>query len=429
MKLRKRTLTEMKYEKMIDVKDEDLKQLKVSQPYAPYVFDESPEKVYVVQTPAMPLYALDSVASHVKSIERALATAFFLLNLLRIIGKWFINFTNTNLQKVSFSSEIVEPTVCDVQTNSLKEPPDKKKLNKPTNMWFKIKEAIYICVIELLEDVTYDEIKVFLRCSKIKDNHQTKKNYEEICVNKGTRSRKWNCCDSYLEDSLVHLILQNLNESPQMLSGKDYIFVTLAKFEQRRENIILKQVDRGKVMKIEKVEHKMFVWDGSQNSKISASVTMIHHFIFFPVEMRVDKDIHAESLTNGLVSLIGIELVSKFLYISCRLNKTKFYAVGAGIFSGITVALYPISVVKTRLQVVSKNSTERNAFSIIRGLLKAEGIPGLYRGFSTVITGAIPVRVIFLTALETTKVAAFSVVEPLKVSEPTQAAIQCGCSH
>ncbi|WOH09794.1 hypothetical protein DCAR_0729253 [Daucus carota subsp. sativus] len=109
-----------------------------------------------------------------------------------------------------------------------------------------------------------------------------------------------------------------------------------------------------------------------------------------------------------------------------KLDKTKFYAVGAGIFSGITVALYPISVVKTRLQVVSKNSTERNAFSVIRGLLKAEGIPGLYRGFSTVITGAIPARVIFLTALETTKVAAFSVVEPLKVSEPTQAAIANG---
>ncbi|KAK1381603.1 Solute carrier family 25 member 44-like [Heracleum sosnowskyi] len=108
------------------------------------------------------------------------------------------------------------------------------------------------------------------------------------------------------------------------------------------------------------------------------------------------------------------------------LNKTKFYAVGAGIFSGITVALYPISVVKTRLQVVSKNSTERNAFSVIRGLLKAEGIPGLYRCFSTVITGAIPARVIFLTALETTKVAAFSMVEPLKVSEPTQAAIANG---
>uniref|UniRef100_A0A164VX08 Mitochondrial carrier protein n=1 Tax=Daucus carota subsp. sativus TaxID=79200 RepID=A0A164VX08_DAUCS len=111
---------------------------------------------------------------------------------------------------------------------------------------------------------------------------------------------------------------------------------------------------------------------------------------------------------------------------SCRLDKTKFYVVGAGIFSGLTVALYPISVVKTRLQIVTKDSVERNAFSVVRGLLKAEGVPGLYRGFGTVITGAVPARIIFLTALETTKAAAFKMVEPFKVSEPTQAAIANG---
>lgn len=111
---------------------------------------------------------------------------------------------------------------------------------------------------------------------------------------------------------------------------------------------------------------------------------------------------------------------------SCRLDKTKFYVVGAGIFSGLTVALYPISVVKTRLQIVTKDSVERNAFSVVRGLLKAEGVPGLYRGFGTVITGAVPARIIFLTALETTKVAAFKMVDPFKVSEATQAAIANG---
>lgn len=58
--------------------------------------------------------------------------------------------------------------------------------------------------------------------------------------------------------------------------------------------------------------------------------------------------------------------------------------------------------------------------------MKTDGIPGLYRGFGTVITGAIPARVIFLTALETTKVAAFRMVEPFKFSEPTQAAIANG---
>lgn len=112
--------------------------------------------------------------------------------------------------------------------------------------------------------------------------------------------------------------------------------------------------------------------------------------------------------------------------ISCRLDKTKFYVVGAGLFTGVTVALYPVSVIKTRLQVASKETAERNAFSVIRGILKTDGIPGLYRGFGTVITGAIPARIIFLTTLETTKVAAFKMVEPFKLAEPSQAAIANG---
>lgn len=115
----------------------------------------------------------------------------------------------------------------------------------------------------------------------------------------------------------------------------------------------------------------------------------------------------------------------KFTQI-CRLDKTKFYVVGAGLFTGVTVALYPVSVVKTRLQVAKKGAVERNAFSVAKGLLKTDGIPGLYRGFGTVITGAIPARVIFLTTLETTKAAAFRMLEPFRLSEATQVAVANG---
>ncbi|XP_068656371.1 uncharacterized protein [Aristolochia californica] len=108
------------------------------------------------------------------------------------------------------------------------------------------------------------------------------------------------------------------------------------------------------------------------------------------------------------------------------LDKTKFYVVGAGLFTGVTLALYPVSVVKTRMQVAMKDVAEKNASSVVRGILKADGIPGLYRGFGTVITGAIPARIIFLTSLETTKIAAFKMIEPFKYSEPTQAAIANG---
>ena len=90
------------------------------------------------------------------------------------------------------------------------------------------------------------------------------------------------------------------------------------------------------------------------------------------------------------------------------------------------MALYPVSVVKTRLQVASKDIADRNAFSVARSILRSDGVAGLYRGFGTVITGAVPARIIFLTALETTKVAAFRMVEPLKLSEPSQAGIANG---
>ncbi|KAL6012037.1 hypothetical protein ACLOJK_002508 [Asimina triloba] len=109
-----------------------------------------------------------------------------------------------------------------------------------------------------------------------------------------------------------------------------------------------------------------------------------------------------------------------------KLDKTKFYVVGAGLFTGVTVALYPISVIKTRLQVASKETMEKNAFAVARNLVRTDGIRGLYRGFGTVITGAIPGRIVFMTSLETMKVAAFGMIEPCNFSDPTKAAIANG---
>ncbi|XP_072951340.1 uncharacterized protein [Typha angustifolia] len=109
-----------------------------------------------------------------------------------------------------------------------------------------------------------------------------------------------------------------------------------------------------------------------------------------------------------------------------KLDKTKMYVVGAGLFSSITVALYPVSVIKTRMQVATKDAVQKNAFAAFRNILKVDGIPGLYRGFGTVIVGAIPTRIFFLTSLETTKAASSNLVKPFNFSEPMQAAIANG---
>ncbi|KAI3924486.1 hypothetical protein MKW98_032687, partial [Papaver atlanticum] len=50
------------------------------------------------------------------------------------------------------------------------------------------------------------------------------------------------------------------------------------------------------------------------------------------------------------------------LVFELRLDKRKFYVVGAGLFTGVTVALYPVSVIKTRLQIATKDSVEKSAF-------------------------------------------------------------------
>ncbi|CAD6214556.1 unnamed protein product [Miscanthus lutarioriparius] len=123
---------------------------------------------------------------------------------------------------------------------------------------------------------------------------------------------------------------------------------------------------------------------------------------------------------------LGFHFVPISPFSQSYLDKTKLYVVGAGMFSGVTVALYPVSVVKTRMQVASGDAMRRNALATFKNILKMDGVPGLYRGFATVIIGAVPTRIIFLTALETTKAASLKLVEPFKLSEPVQAAFANG---
>ncbi|CAM6107591.1 unnamed protein product [Calypogeia fissa] len=111
-----------------------------------------------------------------------------------------------------------------------------------------------------------------------------------------------------------------------------------------------------------------------------------------------------------------------------RLDKTKFYLVGAGLFSGVSAALYPITVIKTRLQVVRADSAQKSAKSIVKHILSTEGIRGLYRGFGIVITGAIPSRMVFMTSLETTKAAALKLAENMELPEASAAAFANGCA-
>lgn len=65
---------------------------------------------------------------------------------------------------------------------------------------------------------------------------------------------------------------------------------------------------------------------------------------------------------------------------------------GVGLFTGITTALFPLSVIKTR-QMASPTTTPgfSGAMQTAAKIYSSDGFRGFYRGFGTVVAGAIPV--------------------------------------
>ncbi|EYU21342.1 hypothetical protein ABFS82_09G121100 [Erythranthe guttata] len=102
------------------------------------------------------------------------------------------------------------------------------------------------------------------------------------------------------------------------------------------------------------------------------------------------------------------------------LDKSKFFFLGAALFSGVSATLYPAVVLKTRQQVAQSHvSCVRTAVWTVRH----EGLRGLYRGFGTSLTGTIPARALYMTALEVTKSRVGTAATRLGFPEPTAAAV------
>ena len=102
------------------------------------------------------------------------------------------------------------------------------------------------------------------------------------------------------------------------------------------------------------------------------------------------------------------------------LDKSKFFFLGAALFSGVSAALYPMVVLKTRQQV------SQSSVSCVRTgvwIMRYEGLRGLYRGFGTSLTGTIPARAVYMTALEVTKSNVGTTATRLGLPEPSVAAV------
>ncbi|CAN0918436.1 Solute carrier family 25 member 44 [Linum grandiflorum] len=82
------------------------------------------------------------------------------------------------------------------------------------------------------------------------------------------------------------------------------------------------------------------------------------------------------------------------------LDKSKFFFLGAALFSGVSSALYPAVVLKTRLQVIP---TQISSLKLSLSIMNHQGIRGFYRGFGFSLMGTVPARALYMSALELTK--------------------------
>ncbi|KAI6679863.1 hypothetical protein NL676_033744 [Syzygium grande] len=102
------------------------------------------------------------------------------------------------------------------------------------------------------------------------------------------------------------------------------------------------------------------------------------------------------------------------------LDKSRFFFLGAALFSGVSAALYPAVVLKTRQQV---SPTQISCFKMSFSIMRHEGLRGFYRGFGTSLLGTIPARALYMAALEVTKSSVGSVTLKLGLSETSALAV------
>ncbi|VVB17130.1 unnamed protein product [Arabis nemorensis] len=107
------------------------------------------------------------------------------------------------------------------------------------------------------------------------------------------------------------------------------------------------------------------------------------------------------------------------------LDKSRFFFLGAALFSGVSTALYPIVVLKTRQQV---SPTRVSCTNISLAIARHEGLRGFYKGFGTSLLGTIPARALYMSALEITKSIVSQASIRLGLSDTTAMAVANGAA-